>query len=51
MCVGTNALVSNFDGSREELIKRLGEIDVMTVYNATRKQGSTACMPTARSAP
>ena len=31
-------LISNFAGTREELIKRLGEIDVMTVYNATRKQ-------------
>ena len=32
------ALVSNFAGDREALIERLGEIDVMTVYNATRKQ-------------
>jgi hypothetical protein len=31
-------LVSNFAGTREELIERLGEIDVMTVYNATRRQ-------------
>jgi hypothetical protein len=36
---GTNrALVSNFAGSRKELVERLGEIDVMTVYNATRRQ-------------
>ncbi|MGB6434527.1 MAG: integrase [Bradyrhizobium sp.] len=31
------ALISNFDGDREALTERLGEIDVMTVYNATRK--------------
>jgi hypothetical protein len=31
-------LISNFGGTREELIARLGEIDVLTVYNATRKQ-------------
>jgi hypothetical protein len=31
-------LVSNFAGDRNALIERLGEIDVMTVYNATRKQ-------------
>lgn len=34
----TRCLVSNFDGDREALIERLDEIDVMTVYNATRKQ-------------
>jgi len=32
------ALVSNFGGTRDDLIERLGAIDVMTVYNATRKQ-------------
>jgi hypothetical protein len=32
------ALIKNFAGTREDLIERLGEIDVMTVYNATRKQ-------------
>lgn len=31
-------LIKNFAGTREELIERLGAIDVMTVYNATRKQ-------------
>jgi hypothetical protein len=31
-------LVKNFEGNRDELLKLLGEIDVLTVYNATRKQ-------------
>jgi hypothetical protein len=32
------ALISNFVGTRDALIERLGAIDVMTVYNATRKR-------------
>jgi hypothetical protein len=36
---GTNrCLVKNFDGTREALLKRLSEIDVLTVYNVARKQ-------------
>jgi hypothetical protein len=31
-------LVNNFDGTREALLERLGEIDSLTLYNATRKQ-------------
>jgi hypothetical protein len=31
-------LVNNFDGTREALVERLGEIDSLTVYNAARKQ-------------
>jgi hypothetical protein len=32
------ALISNFAGTREALIERLGAVDVMTVYNTTRRQ-------------